>query len=278
MGRDKIRHVDLRPDEFIAGTFGVLSPLQFAVHWAACLMIYSRGGPVDDDADRLAAAFKAPSGRMARQPTLYRAKVRVAVDELVAMGKLTRTQDGRLANGRAEDELARASNRIEKARLNGSKGGRPRLTGDSRETHRRLTGNALHRSNSNGLVKPEALLTLKPLKESLSSEISTVAARARELTPAGLAPAHDDGPDPVTQVARAFTRHAKPVEGPGVDRPAERADVERLIAELGVDPATVDTPPPPNPPAATIVTLDAEPPPSLADLAAAHRRRFMGGG
>src|SRR5262245_39893022 len=125
MARDKVRRVDLSPDEYIAGTFGQLTPLQFAVYWAACLLIYSRGGAVDNDADRFVAAFKWNAELKAERPRYRRQAVRDAIDQLLTMRKLRLNERGQLTNGRALDELGKAIDRIDKARMNGARGGRP---------------------------------------------------------------------------------------------------------------------------------------------------------
>lgn len=110
----KIRHVDLFPDEVIAGVAGQLDPEEFGVFWMVCCLAYSKGGAVKDDPAWIAGIFKKTNPRT----------VRAVLERLVGMGKLTRT-DGELIANRCRKEIERASKRIRKATENGLKGGRP---------------------------------------------------------------------------------------------------------------------------------------------------------
>lgn len=186
MARDKIRHVNLSPDEFIAGTFGQLTLEQFAVYWTVCLAIYSKGKPIDEDAERFAAAFKWDLDD--HQYRQRRSTVQRAVDALVAMGKLDRDEQGRLTNGRALDELAAAEQRVEIRRTNGRLGGRPsgKVAGKSPESRGKVSGKSpLSRgaaiNETNDLAKPDGSEPLttnhQPLKTHTQSH--TDAARER---------------------------------------------------------------------------------------------------
>lgn len=111
---DKARRIDFSPDELIAGTTSKLSVVEFGVYWMVCTLIYSQGGPIDDDAEWIAGVFKKTNPRT----------VRAALEKLVALSKIYRI-DSQLMVNRCRTELERASNRIRTASENGSNGGRP---------------------------------------------------------------------------------------------------------------------------------------------------------
>jgi uncharacterized protein YdaU (DUF1376 family) len=114
----KVRHVDFYPDEYVAGVGGKLSAVEQGVYWMLCSLIYSRGGPVDDDHAWLARLFAGTHWRT----------IRAAVDDLIAKGKVERVGDGKhpqLMVMRCADELQKALTRSSRAVENGSKGGRP---------------------------------------------------------------------------------------------------------------------------------------------------------
>lgn len=114
---DKIRRIDWSPDEWIAGTWSVLSIVETAVYQQVIQQCYSRGGLCPNDATYIAKAFREGHWRT----------VRFAIDALVAMGKLTLSDDGRwLSNGRATRELRRADKRVKDAARAGHEGGKER--------------------------------------------------------------------------------------------------------------------------------------------------------
>jgi len=104
----KVRRIDWSPDEYMAGTFGNLTVDEHGAYIIALNLIYSSGGPIYIDLGRFAHAACSRPQRM-----------RALLDRLVAKGKLRFTDDGRLANGRAELELDRAAGRIDGARKAG---------------------------------------------------------------------------------------------------------------------------------------------------------------
>lgn len=112
----KVRRVDYYPDEMISGVAGKLSPLDFGVYWMICTLIASRGGPVDNDPAWIAQLFK--RGTRPRD-------VRASIARLIAARKCVET-DGKLHQPRMELEVERAAGRIQSARENGARGGRPR--------------------------------------------------------------------------------------------------------------------------------------------------------
>lgn len=114
MARDKVRRIDFSPDEYIAGVGAKLTAEQQGVYWLVCALIYSEGGPVDDDAERIGLLCKLRPSSAAR-----------ILQQLVDMEKLHRS-GGKLSQNRSEKELQRAAKRIETATENGQKGGRPR--------------------------------------------------------------------------------------------------------------------------------------------------------
>lgn len=110
----KIRRVDYSPDEMIAGVVGQMDPLDFGVYWMVCTLIYSRGGPINDDPQWIAGIFKKTNPR----------SVRAAIDRLISSGKVQRIGAELMVN-RCRNELERALNRTRTAAENGMKGGRP---------------------------------------------------------------------------------------------------------------------------------------------------------
>ncbi len=108
----KPRRIDYFPDEFLVGTTD-LTLEEAGAYWKVCSLIYSRGGPVDDDDRWIAKAIAAD----VRKWKPIRAR-------LLTKGKLIRA-DGKLSNARCETELAKVRRRIEDAHTNGALGGRP---------------------------------------------------------------------------------------------------------------------------------------------------------
>jgi uncharacterized protein YdaU (DUF1376 family) len=111
----KVRRIDWSPDEYIAGTFGRLTWEEHGFYIVVLNMIYSSGGPIPIELDRLAyAGCSRPQA------------ARRLIDQLVAKGKLRLTADGLLTNGRAARELGKAADRIEDARRAGKASGATR--------------------------------------------------------------------------------------------------------------------------------------------------------
>jgi uncharacterized protein YdaU (DUF1376 family) len=103
--RIKVRRIDYRPDEFLAGTSN-LTLEETGAYWKVCSLIYSRGGPIEND-DRWIAAAIFVDVR----------KWKPIKANLIAKGKL-HLNEGKLSNGRCETEIQRAL-----ARINGAKKG-----------------------------------------------------------------------------------------------------------------------------------------------------------
>jgi len=121
----KVRKIDYRADEMIAGVAGQLEMVEFAVYSMVCNLIYSQGRAIPDDAEWIARLFKGTNPRSVRAP----------LDRLIAKGKIIRTEvestsnEGRktfeLMVNRCRIELEAAANRVRTASENGAKGGRP---------------------------------------------------------------------------------------------------------------------------------------------------------
>jgi uncharacterized protein YdaU (DUF1376 family) len=101
--RVKVRRIDYRPDEFLAGTSN-LTLEETGAYWKVCSLIYSRGGPIEND-DRWIAAAIFVDVR----------KWKPIKANLIAKGKL-HLSDGKLSNGRCETEIQKALNRINGAK------------------------------------------------------------------------------------------------------------------------------------------------------------------
>lgn len=109
----KVRHVDFSPDEFLVGTAGMTAE-QKGVYWTICALIYSSGGAIAEDDERL---LRLSGVSLRRLPGVLR--------EICAMPNKLVLNGGRISNERAEKELARASKRMTSAQDNGALGGRP---------------------------------------------------------------------------------------------------------------------------------------------------------
>lgn len=115
----KIRRIDFYPDEFISGVGGRLSAVDQGVYWMVCTLIYSHGGPIDDDHVWLSRLFADTHWRT----------VRASLDRLIDAGKIERTEAAgrpQIIVRRCASELQKARKRVSEAVQNGRKGGRPR--------------------------------------------------------------------------------------------------------------------------------------------------------
>lgn len=112
----KVRRIDFSPDEYISGVAGKMPAEHQAIYWMVCTRIYSDGAELTFDDDLV--------DLLARDCRLRRPKVRAILDGLVAKEKL-QLNEGKLSQKRCAKELKRSGERIETARENGEKGGRP---------------------------------------------------------------------------------------------------------------------------------------------------------
>lgn len=112
----KIRRVSFTPDEFLVGIQS-LTVDEIGFYWVACSLIYSKGGPIDADSKWLGRNAGC-SSRMARS----------LVDRLLAKGKLSLDNRGRLTNGRAVREIKSAESRSKVARTAGETSANVRRT------------------------------------------------------------------------------------------------------------------------------------------------------
>lgn len=206
----KIRRVDFYPDDFIAGTVA-LSLVERGLFWTACAMIYSHGGPIEEaDLRRLCPSH----GRT----------FRIALDRLLALGKVLRQSDGKLDAKRCQSELKRAANRVANAYQNGSKGGRP-----SNEI------NAVAKPDGFEVSRARAPGRQQPSKQQLdileSSRDLGRCAPAREGAHEGTGPADAGSPvEPETGTRDAPWRDAE--DNPVVLDDAERGERVKRIDEL----------------------------------------------
>jgi uncharacterized protein YdaU (DUF1376 family) len=115
--RNKPRHFDLYPDEFLSGVDG-MPPDEIGIYMLVCCKIYSRGDAIPDDDGENARIFRV-------DPRTWK-RIKGA---LITKGKLQQ-EGGRLANRRCMIELAKARKRIDDAQKNGAQGGRPGGTSD----------------------------------------------------------------------------------------------------------------------------------------------------
>lgn len=158
----KVRYIDFYPDEYVAGVSGRLTAVDQGVYWMVCALVYSRGGPIDDDHIWLSRLFADTHWRT----------IRSSLDRLIGSGKIERiegAQGTQIVVTRCVRELQKAFTRSSKASENGGKGGRP-----SKE--------------NNDLAKPEAFPEKKLTTNHQPINLST----KEESTPSGDAGVQQD--------------------------------------------------------------------------------------
>lgn len=114
MTASKSRYIEFRPDEYIAGVAAKLTFEEQGMYWMICSLIMSHGGPIENDIFHISAL-----GRMSKT------KGKKLIDILIKKEKITEN-DGVLHQKRSENEVKLSLKRIEIAKENGAKGGRPR--------------------------------------------------------------------------------------------------------------------------------------------------------
>jgi hypothetical protein len=111
---DKAWWCKYMPDKYISAVAGKLTAEEQGLYWMICSLIMSDGGAVDEDHRRFGALCLMRPSRVAK-----------VLDSLVdGHGKLTRN-DGKVCQKVAESVVESAQKRVQSARENGSKGGRP---------------------------------------------------------------------------------------------------------------------------------------------------------
>jgi uncharacterized protein YdaU (DUF1376 family) len=115
-----VARFDCYPSDLLNGLIGMTAD-QIAVYTVVLLLQYDRGEPVLVEGRERELAIRAG---------LTRKRLEKAAADLVQLGKLKAGQ-GRVWNGRAEQELAKIRERIEKNRENSEKGGN-----STREKHK----------------------------------------------------------------------------------------------------------------------------------------------
>jgi len=153
MNAEKVRHIDLYPDEWLAGT-AQMEPVDVGVYWTACALVYSHGGAFEET-------------ELKRFLKCHGLTLRAATDRLVKVGKLTRIGT-KITSERCENELRKSRERIEKARENGKKGGRP--TAESKDI------NGLEKPN--GLSSEKLTTNYQPSEEDPNGSIGQITAAA----------------------------------------------------------------------------------------------------
>jgi uncharacterized protein YdaU (DUF1376 family) len=106
----KIRRIDFSPDEWIAGTLG-MSLEEEALYLRIVVRIYSHGGALPSNPEKL-------SRLCGVRPQVMRRILPKLMPKFIETG-------GKLTSNRCETEMKLARNRVESARSNGAKGGRP---------------------------------------------------------------------------------------------------------------------------------------------------------
>jgi uncharacterized protein YdaU (DUF1376 family) len=184
----KVRRVDFFPDEYLSGVQSKLTAAEQGVYWFICARIYSEGGPIDRD-----------DGYVARACILRADQATRIIDRLLATGKL-RLDGAKLSSKRCLDVLKSTSSRIEEARLNGSKGGRPRKNSEENQQKEKAEGLNPEKLTTNQQPATNNLFALDetskpPSKRVRTLEAVTVDAEAKAL-------ADEAHVDPQTELAR----------------------------------------------------------------------------
>lgn len=209
MAQVKPRRFDLSPDNFIAGIAGELTAAELGVYWLICLLIYSHGGPIEDDRKRLTKLLTGTHGHT----------INAAIEKLQKLGKVSVNGRQMMAKGCA-NVIETAVKRVEKAVENGLKGGRPsneinelekadgfrdgKLTRVSKQPPKQPPKDSSLRSESAG-VEQTALFFLPDwipteawngFVEMRAKKHSALTSRARSLTVTALCKLRDEGHDP----------------------------------------------------------------------------------
>lgn len=111
----KVRRIDFSPDEWLAATVR-LTVIEKGCYWTVCALIYSKGGPIDDD-----------PAWIARNCGCDIRTWKAARRSLLALGKIERVEPlkgpsngipacGQITNRRCEQELNKARTRTISAR------------------------------------------------------------------------------------------------------------------------------------------------------------------
>jgi len=193
----KVRRIDWSPDEWLAGTRGLLTQREAAVYMAVLMVIYSRAAPCPNDPGFIAGQFK--PGHHESAAALARA-TRAALDRLIELDKLHLSADQQwLTNGRADAELNKARERIGGAVRAGYASGRARRAKrhDLAPTSRGPRADPQPKSSSaNGLARTAVRNHQPPYDHESEREISTVAAREPSPEPQAAQARALTGPDP----------------------------------------------------------------------------------
>lgn len=104
----KVRHVDFYPDEWLAGA-ATLKAAERGCYITICALIYSNGGPIDDDIEELSDRCKLTETKW------------LAVRETLIRKRKISIVSGKIENNRCKTELEKAQNRTKTAKENGSK-------------------------------------------------------------------------------------------------------------------------------------------------------------
>ena len=190
----KIRRVSFTPDEFLAGVQS-LTVDEIGFYWVACTLIYSKGGPIDNDAFWLG-----------RNAGCSSRKARSLVARLLAKGKLSLDNRGRLVNGRAVREIKSAELRSKVARTGGETSANVRRTRNEKRPD-----SAKNKDLGRRTVQQAAPTNHKSVISNHSIHESDARARRDGEAPR----ARDDGLKPIADtLALIRARHRKPKAKP----------------------------------------------------------------
>lgn len=151
MAEAKSRYIEYRPDEYIAGVAAKLNFEEQGMYWMICSLIMSNGGPIENDIKQIAGL-----GRMTKT------KAKNLLLKLIEKGKISEN-DGVLHQKRSENEVILSLKRIEKAKENGAKGGRPRKENNDLDKAKVISTENLtnKRINQEPITNKEYVISLK---------------------------------------------------------------------------------------------------------------------
>lgn len=108
-----VRRIDFYPADFFSGVAGMKADM-IGVYWVVCTLLYLSDGAIWNTDHRLKSGAGVSYHRL---PGILK--------ELASMGKISMSKEGAITQQRVSNELARATQRISKARASGAQGGRP---------------------------------------------------------------------------------------------------------------------------------------------------------
>jgi uncharacterized protein YdaU (DUF1376 family) len=220
----KIRRVDFSPDEWLAGT-RMLSAEERGLYWDCCALIYSHGGPIEDDEEWLKKALGVDVRTWRR--------VRGRLIELRKLSSVDVDGKSHLMNGRAGREIEAAGGRIDKA----SRGGKGKAEKRAAAQHRPNFGGTSNGSSSDVQAKSEQISSEINDLGAANHQPSTINHHKEESSPSSATAV----PAPVPpEIDRAFAlwlpvAYELRIPDPGFLNSERRTLLAERLAECGIE-------------------------------------------